>query len=1060
MKVLVFTDSRGQHTAQGTTHLVYGEMLANVKGLKVDSYYCPYKWTTTLDFLASFDPDKLRKYDLVILHTGIVDFSPRPFSNAFNDLYENSSEENARNLSLNTRDYSKKVKNWKKPIFDRIFGEETMAEHFSSPFDSFYNGEKTINMYSIEMARLRLIPLLNDLPNLLYINTNRMAEDWNGDYPRERPRNMPLIHGYCELYSKEIKNQIDLSTWSDPEIKLYTTDNIHLTEEGNNYIYNRILDHIGRKEDKVEEKRVTRICPSFWSKDQEICSFRSPEVITEEKRAKILNSYGLGDGPIASLVVGFRLKDEDPSRLQNMLCLLEWIHKYYPGLFEVILLEQDSLKQFDESLLKFGERYEFIYNPDSYNRGWAYNVAVKHFVSTPVVATCDTDVLLGNSFLSSVLQCYKGKEFVSPYRNVYYTTKEEAAEIRDTYSLGKLTFDETKLKNPVSITGGIFIATKEAYLRLAGYEQYMGYACEDRAFDAVICELADPQTVLIQNESYVHLWHPLDNVEKKNFNAIYKHLVTNYHCCYHRELTYRSFIHEYCRHENGTKLRELVQFRRQSEEWGDACLYNKKDLEINGLKARQDCVGDIRRVPRIASTIYPDEFTNLDDYEAREEYADTNKPSEGLRQFYNKYKGERCVIIGNGPSLNKIDLGKIQSEYTFGVNSLYYKTKESGFMPTFFVVEDSSVMKENISAIKRYRPQYKFFPTIYKDLHGEGANVFFFKMNRGFYEKSSPNFCVPRFSTDFSKIAYCGQSVTHINLQLAFFMGFSEVYLVGMDFSYIIPESHSRKGDVLLSDTDDPNHFHKDYFGKGKSWKDPKLDRVLMNYKQAKLAYEGCGRKIYNATRGGKLEIFPRVNFDSIFQYKLPATYCESDSEDSETMSPSNGDAFSRDSESLVFLPHHGLVSVGLENIQFGLDSRVKEVRLRSLKNSHVLKVLEVDIETQQVELSQLMDSSGGGKRFLLDVMPEGGDWSALGIFVYKSQRLFGKSANQIVGGYRCRSYQEMNGYLAAVFRQGNKRIVLNLFTNNQSIEEQNNGHKLISPMPVGSINVIGYNNG
>jgi hypothetical protein len=142
-------------------------------------------------------------------------------------------------------------------------------------------------------------------------------------------------------------------------------------------------------------------------------------------------------------------------------------------------------------------------------------------------------------------------------------------------------------------------------------------------------------------------------------------------------------------------------------------------------------------------------------------------------------------------------------------------------------------------------------------------------MNRGFYEKSSLNYCVPRFSTDASKQLYCGQSVTYINLQLAYFLGFSEVYLIGMDFSYEIPDSHKRTGDVLLSDTDDTNHFHKDYFGKGKTWKDPKIDRVGLNYKMAKLAFEGTGRKIFNATVGGKLEIFDRVDYHNLLANKV-----------------------------------------------------------------------------------------------------------------------------------------------------------------------------------------------
>ena len=138
-------------------------------------------------------------------------------------------------------------------------------------------------------------------------------------------------------------------------------------------------------------------------------------------------------------------------------------------------------------------------------------------------------------------------------------------------------------------------------------------------------------------------------------------------------------------------------------------------------------------------------------------------------------------------------------------------------------------------------------------------------MNRGFYEGRSPSFCVPRFSTNAGLRLFSGQSVTAINLQLAYFMGFAEVVLIGMDFSYTVPEDSVVEGNRILSQGDDPNHFHPDYFGKGKVWKDPKLDRVLANYQLAKLMYEADGRRIVNATPGGKLELFERVPFDELF---------------------------------------------------------------------------------------------------------------------------------------------------------------------------------------------------
>lgn len=239
--------------------------------------------------------------------------------------------------------------------------------------------------------------------------------------------------------------------------------------------------------------------------------------------------------------------------------------------------------------------------------------------------------------------------------------------------------------------------------------------------------------------------------------------------------------------------------------------------------------------------------------------------SKNMKQFKDKYKGERCFIIGNGPSLNLIDIEKLKNEYTFGVNSIFYKTESTGFKPTFYVVEDGHVVDDNIKEINNYSVQYKFYPSVYKGKLNSSSNTTFFNMNRGFYESNSPNCDLPRFSTDCSKRIYCGQSVTIINLQLAFYMGFEEVYLVGMDFSYDIPASAEVNGESITSTEDDCNHFDPRYFGKGKKWHDPKLGNVLASYKMNKLVYEHFGRKIINATVGGKLEVFERKNFDDLF---------------------------------------------------------------------------------------------------------------------------------------------------------------------------------------------------
>lgn len=864
-RILLFADSRGQHKPAGCDHPIFGERLVADDRLEVDMYLCPMKWTTTLDFLERFDLDVLNSYDHVILYTGIVDWSPRKISNAYNDLYCNDASLNETNFDLNTRDYSKKIVNNKKNMFDAVFGGDAMAEHFSRPLATLYEGELTINMYGLEMAKVSLIPRLKAIRNLIFISANRFVAGWNGDYKKRRPENIDITHCYSDLFCRELVNAhvVDLRVWTDDEVKIYTCDNLHLTQKGSDYIYDRLMNIIGLPVVKNNSGKIVGVPGDIAQPaiNKVFSGIASPErMVSKQKREKLLAMVGQTDF-LATLIIGLRLPREDRVRWANLIYLLKWIDYYYGNLFDILLVEQDTESRFSLDELGVGDnvRHKFIFNPGEYNRGWGYNVAVKHFCpDSQVVALMDTDVLTGKNFVREIIDCYSKYDAISPYQNIYYTNAQEVAEIQRANCLDGLG-DSSRIKNPVTLSGGILIIKKSVFVSLNGFEQYVGYGCEDRAFDVTLYNHLGDSRVRIAEGAYAHLFHESDATARTRFEEIYSHLTSNYGCKYDARLGPYDFIHTHCNHVPVETTSTLMNERSIS--FGDPDLY-KYEIQptVNGIVH-----APVKGARNMDNVIFPPDFCGLDAYSAKELYANTPEPDvDELAALYNAFKGKRCFIIGNGPSLNKHNLSLLKDEYTFGVNSFFYKTRETGFKPYFYVVEDSSVMKENIEEIRRFDTPFKFFPTNYKNLHPKNENTIFFRMNRGFYEKSSPNFVVPRFSTDATKVLYCGQSVTYINLQLAYFMGFSEVYLIGMDFSYVIPTSHKRSGDVLLSDSDDPNHFHKDYFGKGKTWKDPKLDRVALNYKQAKLVYEATGRSIYNATIGGSLEIFERVDYNEL----------------------------------------------------------------------------------------------------------------------------------------------------------------------------------------------------
>ena len=121
---------------------------------------------------------------------------------------------------------------------------------------------------------------------------------------------------------------------------------------------------------------------------------------------------------------------------------------------------------------------------------------------------------------------------------------------------------------------------------------------------------------------------------------------------------------------------------------------------------------------------------------------------------------------------------------------------------------------------------------------------------------------LPRFQTNLTRPAYWGGTVTYLALQLAYHLGCGEVVLLGVDHSYAVPATN---GDpVITSSTADINHFHADYFGPGYRWHDPRLDRMEAGYQSARKAFEGANRRLVNATRGGRLEVFDRADLDEM----------------------------------------------------------------------------------------------------------------------------------------------------------------------------------------------------
>jgi len=224
-----------------------------------------------------------------------------------------------------------------------------------------------------------------------------------------------------------------------------------------------------------------------------------------------------------------------------------------------------------------------------------------------------------------------------------------------------------------------------------------------------------------------------------------------------------------------------------------------------------------------------------------------------LQQLRDRHRGGRCFILGNGPSLNRTDLGPLKNEITFGTNAIFLHYAEMGFEPTYYGVCDP-LAEDRADEINALSGSTRFFPQDLVYCLKPAPDVVYLPFH---YTNPEP---VPRFSTDASKVVYLGATVTFMCLQLAYHLGCNPVYLIGMDHSYT--RRHDAKG--VMSDSADPDHFSPGYLAKGKPFNPYRCERVEQLFQLAREAFEADGRQIINATVGGKLEVFPRADYNEI----------------------------------------------------------------------------------------------------------------------------------------------------------------------------------------------------
>lgn len=234
---------------------------------------------------------------------------------------------------------------------------------------------------------------------------------------------------------------------------------------------------------------------------------------------------------------------------------------------------------------------------------------------------------------------------------------------------------------------------------------------------------------------------------------------------------------------------------------------------------------------------------------------------EKLKRFHNKHEGERCILIGTGPSLQKTDFSLIRNEILYGVNTFFKGLEKYNVKCRYWTVIDRDVFNKHYESLLNIDTTFFLSGTAVRD----------YISNKEKYQKNAKNepILIRNYDGirnynhkdwgDIRKGLYSAGNVMPRCLQIAYYLGFKEVYLIGCDCSYSGGRHHhfdGEKYDFQYNGTEGKEFLKEEK----QHW-----SKVFNSYRICKKAYEKDNRKIYNATPGGELEVFERKKLEEVF---------------------------------------------------------------------------------------------------------------------------------------------------------------------------------------------------
>lgn len=222
---------------------------------------------------------------------------------------------------------------------------------------------------------------------------------------------------------------------------------------------------------------------------------------------------------------------------------------------------------------------------------------------------------------------------------------------------------------------------------------------------------------------------------------------------------------------------------------------------------------------------------------------------EQIKKYRNVFLGEPMLVVGNGPSLRKTPLDEFIGTNSIGMNKIDRFFPKTKWRPNLVVCSNALVARQNQEQF--VRSEVPVFISWTTRWYMKRAN----RERLSYYYTAN----TPKFSTDVAAGIGVLGTVTYAALQWAYYMGANPVVLFGIDHNFAAKgAAHS----VVRARGHDVDHFDSGYFSEGQLWQLPDLDASEVGYQRAREAFEANGRMVYDATIGGKLDVFPKITLE------------------------------------------------------------------------------------------------------------------------------------------------------------------------------------------------------